>query len=564
MVKRQKEKQYQSAREQRAYSQSRSGVTIGSTVQRRLPFHCCALTLVPFVNPVCTSNGIVFDNTALLPFLLQHQKDPVTGDPLTTRDIITLHMDQDDQGRWQCPVMTKPFADHTKIVAIRNRDGDTNEAHVYSYEAYKELNLKSKNYVELTTGKKFHPQKDVLILNDPDNPDFYNLRDINSFWHITNARAKEQQQPASTNVRHSVTATRIMEQIQKEKKKRAAASESTSGTTTSSTLLPINNKKLKIYSTDVTGIQYTSGKASGSLTSTAMDVASDNTAREADPEEILQVQFQAMRNNKKKGYVQLYTNRGDILLELHCDIVPRTCTNFLGLCEANKYQNTKFHRLIPNFMIQGGKSNNDDNNNDDASLWGPAFADEFDDRLKHTGGGVVSMANAGPGTNKRQFFMTFKSCAHLDRKHSIFGKVVKGMEVVQELGKMPTDKKDRPLEPVIIERTEILVNPAQEAERQVEKEIEERAVYRRQEEETRKANALGRTTTAATKAALTKAKAETKHVVGKYLPKQAIVAGPSKQQQEEDDEKNEKIPSPPVARVKPPPAKSKFGNFSAW
>jgi peptidyl-prolyl cis-trans isomerase-like protein 2 len=551
MVKRQKEKQYQSAQEQRAYSKLRSGVTIGSTVQRKLPFHCCALTLVPFVNPVCTSNGIVFDNTALLPFLLQHQKDPVTGHPLTTRDIITLHMDLDDQGRWQCPVLTKPFADHSKIVAIR--DEDNNQAYVYSYEAYKELNLKPKNYVELTTGKKFNPQKDVIILNDPDNPDFDKLRDINSFWHITNARAKEQQQPASTNVRHSVTATRIMEQIQKEKNKRAA-------TESASTTATATNKKLKIFSTDVTGIQYTSGKASGSLTSTAMDVASDNTAREANPEEILQVQFQAMKNNKKKGYVQLFTNRGEILLELHCDIVPRTCTNFLGLCEANKYQKTKFHRLIPNFMIQGGKSN--DGDDDDASLWGPAFADEFDDRLKHTGGGVVSMANAGPGTNKRQFFITFKSCPHLDRKHSIFAMVIKGMEVVQELGKMPTDKKDRPLEPVIIERTEILVNPAQEAEQQVEKEIEERAVYRRQEEEKRKANALGRTTTAATKAAQTKAKQETKHVVGKYLPKQAVlVVAPPKQ---EDDEKDKNIPFLPVARVKPPPAKSKFGNFSGW
>jgi hypothetical protein len=137
------------------------------------------------------------------------------------------------------------------------------------------------------------------------------------------------------------------------------------------------------------------------------------------------------------------------------------------------------------------------------------------------------------------------------------------MEVVQELGKMPTDKKDRPIDPIIIERTEVLVNPAQEAADQVEKEIEERAVYRRQEEETRKANALGRTTTAATKAAQTKAKQETKHVVGKYLPKQAAVAPPK--QEQDNDEKDEKvIPSLPLARVKPPPAKSKFGNFSGW
>ena len=100
MVKRQKEKQYQSASEHRQNSQLRSGSATHSSVQRRLPFHCCALTLSPYQNPVCTSQGIVFDNAALMEFLFKHKKDPVTGKPLTTRDIISLNMDKDEEGRW--------------------------------------------------------------------------------------------------------------------------------------------------------------------------------------------------------------------------------------------------------------------------------------------------------------------------------------------------------------------------------------------------------------------------------------------------------------------------------
>lgn len=136
MVKRQKEKQYQSAREHKQNAQLRAGTasSANSSVQRRLPFDCCALTLTPYQTPVCTRQGIIFDNSALLPFLLKHKVDPVTGESMTTRDVISLQMDKDDEGRWQCPVLTKPFSNQTKIVAIRQPG--TNEANVYSYEAY--------------------------------------------------------------------------------------------------------------------------------------------------------------------------------------------------------------------------------------------------------------------------------------------------------------------------------------------------------------------------------------------------------------------------------------------
>lgn len=446
MVKRQKEKQYQSGREHHQNAQLRSGSGMtGGVVQRILPFHCCALTLTPFAQPVCNAQGILFDSVALMEFVMKHKKDPVTGKPLTTRDIITLHMDQDDENRWQCPVLTKPFADHTKIVAIVDRTSKHSnvQAYVYSFEAYKELNVKSKNWVDLTTGKKFSPKKDVLILNDPQNEDFQKQRDIQGFWHIENSRSLDQKKK-QTNVKHSITATRIMEKLQQDKKKRLDHPRTMTNYAENNTGIEPKWKKLKILSDDVTNVQYTSGKASGSFTSTQMEVKNENTTREATQEEVLRAQFQVMRAQKEKGYVRMITSMGDLLLELHCDIAPRsvnpvlclcvsyrlfhteallhvslltlllgaslwcqhrTCTNFLGLCQAKMYDGSSFYRSIPSFMIQGGQSVSGDGK-DDVSVWGGAFADEFDDRLKHDQRGVLSSANAGPNTNKRQFFVS--------------------------------------------------------------------------------------------------------------------------------------------------------------
>ena len=137
MPKRQKEKQYQSAREHRANQSIRSGSSALSTVTRPLPFDCCALTLTPYTTPVCTPSGIIFDNTAILPHLMKHKSDPVTGKPMTSRDIIMLNMDKDEStNTWQCPVLNKPFTNRTKIVAIKQKG--KNDANVYSYEAYHE------------------------------------------------------------------------------------------------------------------------------------------------------------------------------------------------------------------------------------------------------------------------------------------------------------------------------------------------------------------------------------------------------------------------------------------
>ena len=370
MVKRQKEKQYLSAREQRTQGQSRAntgGLTSSvGTVQKTLPIDCCALTLVPFTTPVCTTaSHVIFDNAALMEFVLKHKRDPVTGDEMgvgnsnsTKKDkqpqIIRLNMDQDTEGRWQCPVLTKPFSNQTKIVAVidRNKDGSSSslEAYVYSYEAYRELNEKNKNWVDLTTGKKFSPKKDVIILNDPNDDTLQRRRDIQGFWHIQNSRRLENKNSAvaasgggsstvggtstttmttavSGNVRHSVTATRIMEKIEKERKEKKRQFEETVGTSSHPTTSNRTKKGRKILAQDVTGVSLTSGRTASSLTSTATDVSYDNPLREATTEEILKSKFQIMKSRKdEKGYVRLRTNMGDILVELHCDIVPRTCT----------------------------------------------------------------------------------------------------------------------------------------------------------------------------------------------------------------------------------------------
>lgn len=158
MVKRQKEKQYLSARESRSYQTLRSGAHPAATTTsghtRPLPFHVCALSLNPYRNPVATPSGVVFDSSVILPHLLRTGRDPVTGRPLATKDLIALHMDRSEEtGNWQCPVLEKAFTDRTKVVAIR-QNPPGNEANVYSYEAVQELNFKTKNYEDLTSGKK--------------------------------------------------------------------------------------------------------------------------------------------------------------------------------------------------------------------------------------------------------------------------------------------------------------------------------------------------------------------------------------------------------------------------
>ncbi len=126
--------------------------------------------------------------------------------------------------------------------------------------------------------------------------------------------------------------------------------------------------------------------------------------------------------------IELKTSKGTIEATIYASKVPMTAANYLNLAKRGFYNGLKFHRVIPNFMIQGGDPQG-------TGRGGPGyrFADEFDPSLKHDGPGVFSMANAGPGTNGSQFFITHKDTPWLDGRHSVFGKVTKGQNVVDSI-----------------------------------------------------------------------------------------------------------------------------------
>lgn len=134
---------------------------------------------------------------------------------------------------------------------------------------------------------------------------------------------------------------------------------------------------------------------------------------------------------------------GKVVIELFVDIVPKTSYNFIWLCENKKYNGSSFHRVIKDFMVQGGDFING-NGTGSLSAYGNSFEDE-NFVLKHSESGLLSMANSGPNTNGCQFFILTKPAHHLDGKHVVFGRVVSGMEYISELENEMTDSQDKPL-----------------------------------------------------------------------------------------------------------------------
>jgi peptidyl-prolyl cis-trans isomerase A (cyclophilin A) len=175
----------------------------------------------------------------------------------------------------------------------------------------------------------------------------------------------------------------------------------------------------------------------------------------------------AAHSQEKKGplYATFKTSMGDIVIQLFEDKAPKTVANFVGLASGTKewvdpktgekvkkplYNGTIFHRVIPGFMIQGG-----DPLGNGTGGPGYRFEDEFHPDLRHTKGGILSMANAGPNTNGSQFFITLAPTLHLDNRHSVFGELVKGQEVVVAIGNAPRGANDRPLKEIVLKEVVI-------------------------------------------------------------------------------------------------------------
>ena len=161
----------------------------------------------------------------------------------------------------------------------------------------------------------------------------------------------------------------------------------------------------------------------------------------------------AMQIDPKKKYkAHMETDRGTMAIELFADKTPNTVNSFVFLSREGFYEGVIFHRVIANFMVQGGDPTG-------TGMGGPGykFADEFHPSLKHDKQGVLSMANAGPGTNGSQFFITHLPTPHLDNRHSVFGQVVEGLDVLMSIPPRDPNSRNAPAVKIIrvtIEETE--------------------------------------------------------------------------------------------------------------
>ncbi|XP_073646486.1 RING-type E3 ubiquitin-protein ligase PPIL2 isoform X2 [Tursiops truncatus] len=513
---------------------------IAQTDFRRLPFDHCSLSLQPFVYPVCTPEGIVFDLLNIVPWLKKYGTNPSNGEKLDGRSLIKLNFAKNSEGKYHCPVLFTVFTNNSHIVAIRTT------GNVYAHEAVEQLNIKAKNFRDLLTDEPFSRQ-DIITLQDPTSLDKFN---VSNFFHVKNNmkiidpdEEKAKQDP-SYYLKNTNTETReTLQELYKEFK--------------GDEMLAATMKVPEKTKVDrLNAAHYSTGKVSASFTSTAMVPETTHEAAAID-EDVLRYQFV-----KKKGYVRLHTNLGDLNLELHCDLTPKTCENFIKLCKKQYYDGTLFHRSIRNFVIQGGDPTGTGTGGE--SYWGKPFRDEFRPNLSHTGRGVLSMANSGPNTNKSQLwmaallateqsgcpsqsvsFITFRSCAYLDRKHTIFGRVVGGFDTLTAMENVESDPKtDRPKEEIRMDSTTVFVDPYEEADAKI---AEERKKTRLE------AAALESTAKTSQPQQGSQGPQTYRQGVGKYIS--PVV---TKRVAEEEPSTSAAVP---VAKKKPSRG---FGDFSSW
>lgn len=421
---------------------------------KRLPYDHCSLSLQPFRDPYCTSNGVMYDITNIVPFIKKYGIDPCTGEKIELKELIKLNFHKNNDKFNHCPILFKVFNENTHIVAIKTT------GNVFSYEAVEQLNLKTNHLCDLLNDKPF-TKKDIIEIQNPLNLKKFN---INDFYYVKNNLHLNDATEEKTNLR-------IVNNETKETLKELSTVED------NEFLKNLANKNKEVNRINDTekdkfnSASYSTGRAAASFTSTVMPFVEKVEAATLDQYEI---RYQFI---KTKGYVRLMTNLGNLNLELYCDKVPRTCDNFIQLCNRGYYDNTKFHRLIKNFIVQGGDPTGTGKGGE--SAFGKPFNDEICKLYSHEGRGVLSMANSGPNTNKSQFFITFRSCKYLDKKHTIFGRLVGGMDVLTKIEDIKTDDADKPVNDIIILKAAVFVDPYKEADNLIEnkrkqmKEIEE-------------------------------------------------------------------------------------------
>jgi peptidyl-prolyl cis-trans isomerase-like protein 2 len=570
-----------------AYSAS-VGANAGARAQRggathasfkRLPFNFCAASLQPFKNPVCTPDGTIFDVEVISAWLEKHKTNPVTGEPLAAKDLIRLNFSRnadtadandrngvptDGKGDFIDPVTFKVLTDNTHIVAIRHGT----YANVFAWETVERMNIKPKMWRDLVDDVEFG-RKDIITLQDPQNAA---SRDLSQFKYLQEGQdalptkeQEEQRQQGGINInalgRIGDKVLRAKEAVERARQARQSGGDvnrTTKSLTTSSkpSLTPtartpsIVEKKLA-----PNAAAYTTGLAAASFTSTGLTPStSGERALLSDEEWMLHP-----RRIKHKGFARIDTNLGPLTLELHTDTAPKAVWNFLRLAQKGYYRDVPFHRNIRNFMIQGGDPTGTGRGGQ--SIWGKNFADELEGPHLHDSRGVLSMANKGKNTNSSQFFITYRPAKHLDRKHTVFGRVVEGADTT--LTKMETtpveEGTNRPLEEIVIRDVVVLIDPFEEFLKEKKEKEEQGRV--KEERKRMGADEDDRTTWTGKRIRADGVVVEDDkaRAVGKYL-KGAV----AKQQQGEEDAGEGEVVETWEEPVRKKVKMGGFGNFDSW
>ena len=370
----------------------------------------------------------------------------------------------DGQGEMVDPVTFKVFTDNTHIVAIRHGS----EANVFAFETVQRLNIKAKMWKDLVDEREFK-REDIITLQDPQNIE---SRDLSQFKFLKDGESvlskeqEEERKSGSVNIdalgRVGEKVLRAKEAVERARRERATGdvNRSKAVVTTGGTKIVPRSSMVQERKTAYNAAQYTTGRAAASFTSTGLTPeTSGERALLTDEEYMLRP-----KRVKIKGYARIETNLGDLNIELQTETAPRAVWNFVHLAKKGYYNGVAFHRNIKNFMIQGGDPTGTGKGG--TSIWGKNFNDEFDGPLVHDARGIVSMANKGKNTNSSQFFITYKPASHLDRKHTIFGRVVGGLDVLQKIESSPVGAGDRPIDDIVMEHVVVFVDPFEEFQKQ--------------------------------------------------------------------------------------------------
>ncbi|KAH8148414.1 uncharacterized protein LAJ45_07516 [Morchella importuna] len=529
---------------------------------RRLPYNFCSLSLQPFSHPVCTADGTIFDLTNIIPWLKKHGTNPVTGGKLAYGELLKLNMHKNDDGEYCDPVTFKVFTDNTHIVALRA------SGNVFAWDTVERLNIKPKHWEDLVSGDVFS-RKDIITLQDPHN---LSNRDMSNFKYLKEGtstltpeqEAKRADPLSNINLSAIGSSSKILAAKAAVAKARAAKSSDPNhnpAVPRSSSALSRGGAESSSNTSNRAAVPYnaarhTTGKAAASFTSTAMSVhTTSERALLSDEEYMLKP-----KKIKYKGYARIQTNLGNLNIKLHTDYAPKAVYNFVKLSQKGYYNGVKFHRSIRNFMIQGGDPTGTGRGGE--SYWGKTFDDEWESPLLHDSRGVISMANKGKNTNTSQFFITYRPAKHLDKKHTIFGQVVGGLEVLDKMETTPTGEGDRPTKDIVINEVIVFVDPFEEFLKQ---QAEDQEKEKQEEEKKRVGTEDDMTTWTGKRLKDGRRKADgTEGVtgVGKYLKAATVKAAAGEEDEIVGVVEDEYTYEEPVK--KKTKSGGGFGNFDSW